>query len=712
MAEALGIASSIITLVDAAHIIVSYLKDVKKTPKEHDKLSKELSNLAIYLNVVDQLTRMVDAGDPWLVMVQRLSGPFMQLDVLLKDIKKKLEPASDGMGKMKQRLLWKFSKESIEDALERIERIKSLMIVAIQQDHVALSHAMNQALAIIDRKVDGISDNMIHIKHNTQKIQGGKMLMHILSWLTDLNFKSVQAEKLSQWVGNTGSWFLKSEQFQSGCRKDHPGCYHHQLFAVTEPQEKQLSGLFSLGQGHGFSSATLSFFHECLFDETRPSLDLLIEILSEELKLFHHVYIVLDALDKFSGDNREVLINTIKSLGDHVYLLVTLRDIVMIGSLFKKDARLHIRTIDNDINLYIESRLSCDHLSCHIKGFLLAGLHMDSLAQTTNHKMLQDAINKLLDNMADAYDQTLERVNSQGMHDKALAYRIFGWIAFAKCPLTVLEMRYALAVEKDTAALDPDNLHDNDLLGNVCAGLVVIDHTYTEFRHSQAPEPIMSACPQQLAEMNPLLHYSSSCWAYHAKKVELLMKTENIAFFCIERNRVAAGTFRATFCGTDSTTSLPLQFAAYHGLMHIVETLLIQGANPQKEPPLMAAVQGRHLEMVKLLLSQTDVDINWADSMMRRTPLMEAASHAHEEVVKVILESKHLNSLNAVDQFGDSALFWAISHSCPGVVRILLATPGINVTLHNNSGHSLLAHAASLGQNVIVEMLLDQEDIA
>ncbi|KAK0438883.1 uncharacterized protein EV420DRAFT_1227431, partial [Desarmillaria tabescens] len=131
MAEALGIASSIITLVDAAHIIVSYLKDVKKAPKERDKLSKELSNLAIYLNAVDQLTRTVDAGDPWLAMVQRLSGPFMQLDVLLKDIKKKLEPASDGMGKMKQRLLWKFSKESIEDALERIERIKSLMIVAV-----------------------------------------------------------------------------------------------------------------------------------------------------------------------------------------------------------------------------------------------------------------------------------------------------------------------------------------------------------------------------------------------------------------------------------------------------------------------------------------------------------------------------------------------------------------------------------------------------
>lgn len=49
--------------------------------------------------------------------------------------KKKLDPASDGMGKMKQRLLWKFSKESVEDAPKKIERIKSLVIIAVQHDH-------------------------------------------------------------------------------------------------------------------------------------------------------------------------------------------------------------------------------------------------------------------------------------------------------------------------------------------------------------------------------------------------------------------------------------------------------------------------------------------------------------------------------------------------------------------------------------------------
>ncbi len=93
--------------------------------------------------------------------------------------------------------------------------------------------------------------------------------------------------------------------------------------------------------------------------------------------------------------------------------------------------------------------------------------------------------------MANAYNKTLERVDSQGVHNKDLAYSIFGWIAFARCPLTVLELQYALAVEPGMMALDPDNLYDDDIFGSVCAGLVVMDQTYTEFRHFQQGGPIM-----------------------------------------------------------------------------------------------------------------------------------------------------------------------------------------------------------------------------
>ncbi|SJL14209.1 uncharacterized protein ARMOST_17664 [Armillaria ostoyae] len=209
----------------------------------------------------------------------------------------------------------------------------------------------------------------------------------------------------------------------------------------------------------------------------------------------HRVYIVLDALDEFTDNNgeREELINTMRKFNNNIHLLVTLRDITTIGLLFKADTRFNIQAANNDINLYIMSKLSCGHLASLIKGrddlqqvilngvtkkadgmFLLAGLHMDSLAQTTTPKILRVALGKLPDNMASAYDKTLERINSQGKYDRELAYCIFGWIAFTRCSLTVSELQHALAVEPDTTTLDPDNICSEDLLGSVCGGLVVI----------------------------------------------------------------------------------------------------------------------------------------------------------------------------------------------------------------------------------------------
>ena len=102
---------------------------------------------------------------------------------------------------------------------------------------------------------------------------------------------------------------------------------------------------------------------------------------------------------------------------------------------------------------------------------------MDSLAGSARtQKTLEDALAKLPDNIMGAHTEILEsRINSQDDDDRVLAFRIFGWIAFARRPLTVLELQHALAVEPGTTALDPDNLCSEDFLGSVCGGLAITD---------------------------------------------------------------------------------------------------------------------------------------------------------------------------------------------------------------------------------------------
>ncbi|KAK0477564.1 hypothetical protein IW261DRAFT_1338430 [Armillaria novae-zelandiae] len=258
-----------------------------------------------------------------------------------------------------------------------------------------------------------------------------------------------------------------------------------------------------------------------LYDQFRlegkpPPLNMIIETLSQVLPSFGRVYLVLDALDEYNDNDgdRELLIAVMrKSLGDNLHLLVTSRDIgTTIGSLFEGDIRLDVLATDGDISLYIDSRLdSSRRLRRHINEgdnrlrsdihtgvttkadgmFLLAHMHMESLSRTTNVKSLRTELEELPRNLWDAYDKTLKRINLQDEESRTLALRVFGWIAFAKRPLTVLELRYALAVEPgSTTALNLDNLCAEDILSGVCVGLVVKDETYVS-EDFQSDEPTM-----------------------------------------------------------------------------------------------------------------------------------------------------------------------------------------------------------------------------
>ncbi|KAK0432044.1 hypothetical protein EV421DRAFT_1911347 [Armillaria borealis] len=767
--EAVGLASAIVSLVELAHITVKYLKDVKEAPKERDELSKELSNLAIYLMAVNQLTQTAAAGDPWLATVQRLSDPFVQLGVLLNDLKKKLEPASDGMGKMKQRLLWKFSKESVEDALKKIERIKSLVIIAVQHDHATLSHAINEMLATVDTKVDDISDSTKRIKHDVdrvdrnvvkiggqvthmndgtlqmqsqmQKFQDDAMLMRVAAWLSPLNFKSVQTEKLSQRVGDTGRQFLECQQIQewihgsaeSACLwcPGNPGVgktilasiiighlrmlvhqkalvlsifCDYQSAAAQTVADLVCSLVKQLIQDNGLSIPITSLYSQCLRDQTRPSLDDLTKILSQEFTSFQRVFIVLDALDE-----------------------------------------LDIRATDVDINSYIAIKLLRGRLSRHIRGrddlreailtgvaekakgmFLLAGLHMDLLAQTTNPKILREVLGKLPETMTSAYDRTLARVDSQGVYDRDLAYRVYSWVAFAKRPLTVLELRHALAVEPEPAF--------GQEKGPIMKFVHYTTQEYFVSRRDKLfpciQETIMRTCLTYLSfnilalsdasenirtrpEAFPFLHYSSSNWGYRGSgPVQYSMEAEIVAFLGVEHHRRVAAKYTRIYGGSRPFAPSPLLFAAYYGLVHIMEVFLNQGADPRNDLPLGVAAQEGHLEMVKMLLARDDVDVNQTDPERRyRTPLMEAARNGHPEVVRAILESERMDSLNKVCENGASALFWAVWGGYSGVVRILLAQPGIEATMWDENYESPLMVAAGRGHSDIVRMLLEREDI-
>jgi hypothetical protein len=88
---------------------------------------------------------------------------------------------------------------------------------------------------------------------------------------------------------------------------------------------------------------------------------------------------------------------------------------------------------------------------------LLAKLSVDSLSSKTSKKAVRQALTRLLQgfNAYDfAYAEAIKRINSQAGGRKQLAHQVIFWIALARRPLTVAQLRHALTIECGTTALD------------------------------------------------------------------------------------------------------------------------------------------------------------------------------------------------------------------------------------------------------------------
>ncbi len=84
-------------------------------------------------------------------------------------------------------------------------------------------------------------------------------------------------------------------------------------------------------------------------------------------------------------------------------------------------------------------------------------------------------LNRLPDTIENACKHFLERVARWPLGKRNLAYRIFGWVAFAKRPLTILELQHALAMRPGTTELNTNRILNLDIISRACIGLVVID---------------------------------------------------------------------------------------------------------------------------------------------------------------------------------------------------------------------------------------------
>lgn len=115
-----------------------YVKEAKDASDERKKFVREISGLSGMLTTLIDFVNEEDPDNPWLLAVIELvanDGPFDQFVSALQQLKAKIAPTS-GMRKLGQMLLWKHIKEDVQTLLSQIERLKTLVGVALEVDHM------------------------------------------------------------------------------------------------------------------------------------------------------------------------------------------------------------------------------------------------------------------------------------------------------------------------------------------------------------------------------------------------------------------------------------------------------------------------------------------------------------------------------------------------------------------------------------------------
>ena len=128
--------ASIIAILQLTTTLTGYINDVRHATTEQAKVAVEASNLYILLTSLRFQVEAARSDDPWFKQVKMLRihhGPLDQFKGILQMILLQIS-SSRKRDQIKSALTWKFTKSEVQNALKRMERLKSLINYALTGD--------------------------------------------------------------------------------------------------------------------------------------------------------------------------------------------------------------------------------------------------------------------------------------------------------------------------------------------------------------------------------------------------------------------------------------------------------------------------------------------------------------------------------------------------------------------------------------------------
>ncbi|KAJ7270946.1 ankyrin repeat-containing domain protein [Mycena rebaudengoi] len=379
-------------------------------------------------------------------------------------------------------------------------------------------------------EVRNVAQNQQGFQDSVEREKIVKERKEIFDWLSPPNFFARHADIFETRQKGTGLWFLRERKFQDwlslgGTLWCHgiPGAGKTVLTSIVvdylrnelqgnstgvavaylnhkesdaQSPSNILAGLWwQLVAERFISPLAQQLYQKHQSRHTRPSLDEVREIFCSTVTGFSKVFVVVDALDEYPEAHRHILLDTLAAIGGSVSLMLTSRPNISPHSFFPTVPVVEVRAQDDDIHHYVKAQIqSSFRLSKYVRArpelheeietkivesadgmFLIAKLHIDSLATKSTVKAVRVALQNLPEDLEHTYDEAMERIKMQNKEDREIARRTLIWVAYVKRPLTLFELQEALAIDPDSKTLDADGLLDIEIILSVCVGLVIIE---------------------------------------------------------------------------------------------------------------------------------------------------------------------------------------------------------------------------------------------
>ncbi|TFK17756.1 ankyrin [Coprinopsis marcescibilis] len=350
----------------------------------------------------------------------------------------------------------------------------------------------------------------------------------IVEWLSDINYRAIQADNLRKRVSGTVKWTLVNPVILNwlagidrilwgvgmpGAGKTVLASYIVNHLAARAKANKRICVAFAycrytdkftgdkilgglLRQVVEDHPATLQFvkpmYDYHLLRKTRPPqaelLDVLRAVFSSDL--FDEKFCSLDGLDEALNDTQIDVLDSLAELP--VNILLTSRSLPLLKERVPEAKFIDIMLHDADIEPLIKEKLGRMKTLRNLMEkdgwkdkvlkvilerssgmFLIASLQLDMLGRCLHLKDLRKALETLPRGLEAMYTATMERIeNNDGSE---LARRALAWLVYAQGSLTVDDLRHALAVDPSNFTFDSELLVDADTLISLCCGLITLE---------------------------------------------------------------------------------------------------------------------------------------------------------------------------------------------------------------------------------------------